>query len=178
MRARALAAALVAAMSIVVAPRVHAADLYGETYTPPAETDDYDEGPYAACDQDPCDEEAPLPESYSDYEDAPYGYEGSLKDGLPPPPRPRYGERRDHAERVCLPRSEIKRRLHSEGWTDLRPIDRDGPIVGVRARRSYSGRQFVLDVDRCTGDIVYARPAALRTFGAYERPRWGDGAPY
>jgi hypothetical protein len=194
MSARALAATLVAAMTFVAAPHVRAADLYGENYNPPADTGEYDEGPppasysdRGACDdRGPCDE-GPPPARYSDrgaYDGEPEPYEyrgGSIKDGYPapvPPPAARYDEGRYRIEAACIPRWQIKRRLRDEGWVDLWPLERGGPVVSVKARRAQSGRMFVLDVDRCTGEIVHARPQFLRTFGAYDPPRWRDRRPY
>lgn len=185
MSARALAATLLAAMTFVAAPHVRAADLYGENYNPPADTGEYDEGPVGACDdRGPCDE-GPPPARYSDRgaydgEPAPDEYRGgSIKDGYPEPvPPPRYGEGRYRAETACVPRWQIKRRLRDEGWVDLWPVDREGPIGSLKARRIHSGRMFVLDIDKCTGEIVHARPQFLRTYGAYDPPRWRDRRPY
>lgn len=188
MPARALAAAVVAAMTFVAAQEVRAADLYGENYNPPPDSGEYyDEGPAGACDdRGRCDEALPS-RRYSDrgaysYERDDDGYRGgSVKDGYPvpvSPPAPRYREGNYRAEASCLPRWQIKRRLREDGWVDLRPIDRDGPIVSVKARRVQSGRMFTLDIDRCTGEIVHARREFLRTFGAYDPPRWYDRRPY
>ena len=40
-------------------------------------------------------------------------------------------------------------------------------LLVLRARRVESGRVFTLRVDRCSGEIVDARPHHLRAFGAY-----------
>jgi hypothetical protein len=169
-------------MTIVAAQEVRAADLYGDNYNPPPDNGEYyDEGPAGACDdRGPCDEVAPSRRTYSYERRDEYEYrEGSLKDGYaPPPPEPRYREGNYRAETTCAPRWQIKRRLRDEGWVDLWPIDREGPVGSLKARRVQSGRLFVLDIDKCTGEIVHARPQFLRTFGAYEPPRWRDHRPY
>jgi hypothetical protein len=56
----------------------------------------------------------------------------------------------------CLARDDIRRRLSSEGWRDFRDVELRGDIVRVEARRR--GESYVLKVDRCTGDVVGARP--------------------
>jgi hypothetical protein len=77
-----------------------------------------------------------------------------------------------------MSRWQIRSRLRGEGWVDLRPLDREGPSTLVRARRVDTGRVFTLRVDRCSGEIVDARPYYLRALGAYVPRRWERPYPY
>ncbi len=184
-----LMSACILAAALPLSRPAAAADLDGEGYVEPP----YDEGAYGDADYD--DErapprhdrygEAPAPDRYGDaYADREYeGREslpGSIKDGYPvpmPPPRaeappPRYAERPPlRAERyACLDRWQIARRLRREGWTDIRPMGGDGDIVRIRANRFDSSSAFRLRVDRCSGEVLAARPLA-RHF-AYRDWRW------
>jgi hypothetical protein len=163
-----------------------AADLYGEDYSegaPPSDgldyyadddnntspQDQYDQGRYS---------EAPPPDRYEEPYDRGAEPRGSIKDGYPVPVQPpaRYSEPQPRHDRyACLDRWQIKRELRREGWTDLRPVGDDGQRVGVRARRIDSGRVFVLRVDRCSGEVLAARPEYLRTFAFRDRERYWPG---
>ncbi len=182
MRASFITASLMTALVLAASPfsfsrAASAADLYGEDYSegvPPtdgpeyyddedAAPQDYDRGRYS---------EAPPPDRYQQ----PYrrGIEpppGSIKDGypVPMPPPERYSESPRRERYACLDRWQIKRELRREGWTDLRPLGGDGERVRVRARRIDSGRVFTLRVDRCSGDVLAARPEYLRTFAFRDR---------
>jgi len=70
----------------------------------------------------------------------------------------------------CVPRRVARRRLIRNGWDDFRDLQVRGRIVLVRAR-SPSGRPFDLTIDRCSGDIVDARPLRSRIYDefAYDR---------
>jgi hypothetical protein len=68
--------------------------------------------------------------------------------------------------RGCVPREEIKDRLLRSGWHDFHDGDVRGEVATVRARRP-SGRLFDLVIDRCSGEIVDARPLEPRRFGPY-----------
>jgi hypothetical protein len=101
---------------------------------------------------------------YRDDDDDNYG---------PPPRRYAYPDRGPSFARHCVPRAEIKHRLLREGWHDFHDPDLRGDLANVRARRP-SGRLFELTVDRCTGEIVDARPLGPRPFlgpYAYGPPR-------
>jgi len=110
--------------------------------------------------------------------DRDYRFRGSTRDGYPAPVPPRFTERPYGPDGGCVPRWQIRHRLRAEGWTDFRPLERAGEIATVRARRQDTGREFTLEVDRCSGAIVHARPCYLRTFGAYEPRPWRYRAPY
>ena len=150
-----LRAGLLAAIMCVAAAQASAADLYGETYDP--REDQYvDEEPYP-----------PAPYVYRPrdlYDDPPIRY----TDRHAP-----YAQGHDHSYRhgydqragACLPRWQVRKLLRSEGWVDIQPLDRDRRIVTLRARREETGRMFLLRVDRCSGEVVRARPDYLRSFG-------------
>lgn len=71
----------------------------------------------------------------------------------------------------CTPREIIRERLVDQGWRDFHNADPRGAYVVVEARRP-SGRAFHLRIDRCTGDIVLARPLEPRH--RYWRSRWDE----
>lgn len=179
-----LTAAVVLAAALPLSRAATAGDLYAE---PPYDTA-YDERGYG--DRHSRYGEARPAERY----DAPYDdvddepLPGSIKDGYPvpqpppaasaPPPPPRYAERpavrveRYERERyvACLERWQIRRELRREGWRDVRPMGGDGNIVHMRARRAGSGRPFDLRVDRCSGEVLAARPHHYGV--AYRDWRW------
>ena len=69
----------------------------------------------------------------------------------------RYHDRWHSGRYGCLYPYEIRRSLRGRGWFNVRPLDvRRGAVV-VKASRP-NGRRFRLRVDRCTGDIIKARP--------------------
>ena len=70
-----------------------------------------------------------------------------------PPYPPRYADRGG----PCVPREVVRDRLLSEGWGDFRDFEPRGRVVLVQARRP-SGRLFDLAIDRCSGEVVDARP--------------------
>jgi hypothetical protein len=150
-----------------------AADLEGEDYAEaPYYDDDYSGAPPDG------DRGHAYREGYDDAEPAP----GSIKDGYPvpmPPPRasappPRYADRppprREHY--ACLEPWQIKRQLRGEGWSGIRPMGGDGSIVHIRARRFDSSSVFHLRVDRCSGEVIAARPHVHHY--AYRDWRWDD----
>lgn len=179
-----LTACTMAASTFVAAP-ARAADLYGESYVEPPYDDEpgYADNGYGAPDEgdDRYDTAEPMP--------------GSIKDGypvsMPAPgygkvPAPRYGEERGRErvyERVerrvqrverrpaCLARWEIRRRLADQGWGDIRPMGGGDGIVRMSARRFDSSSRFRLRVDRCSGEVLAARPDHTRHF-AYGDGRW------
>lgn len=154
------------AAAVLTFPRAaSAADLYGDGYAAQTYDDAYDTG------DDGYDMGARRP--------------GSIKDGYPvpvPPPEagappPRYAERppvrvERYTERydVCLERWEVRSELRRQGWSDVRPMGGDGSIVHIRARRYDSRRPFDLRVDRCSGEVLAARPAHRGV--AYRDWRW------
>ena len=83
-----------------------------------------------------------------------------------PPRRQVYGFRGPGYADRCVPRFEIKHRLLRQGWSDFHDPDLRGDLASVRARRP-SGRLFDLTIDRCSGEIVSARPLEPRPYGPY-----------
>ena len=186
MRASIITGCLMTVFAVAVASpisRASAADLNGEGYVAPP----YDEG-YSG-DTYTDDDRYDAPGRYSDappaddgrYRDRYSGrgdgepMSGSIKDGYPvpmppprasaPPPEPYYAERRPaRVERygACLDRWEIKQRLRREGWTALQPVGGGEGIVRFYARRFDSSSDFRLRVDRCSGDVIAARPDTRR----------------
>jgi hypothetical protein len=178
------------ALAAPMAP-ARAADLDGDRYAQPYEEEEgYVEEGYDSDGPPPGRySEAPPPDTYSrDVPDRP----GSIKDGYPVPvPAPRAAtERWEKVERVerverydpppprvrgpryaaCLETWQVRRELRHRGWTDIRPMGGDGSIVHVRARRFDSSSVFGLRVDRCSGEVLAARPYHLRSFAYGERP--------
>jgi hypothetical protein len=116
---------------------------------------------------------------------------GSIKDGYPVPvPAPGYSDNRRQervqervyerverrvdrrARHACLERWEIRRRLADQGWAGIRPMGGADGIVNITARRFDSSSRFLLRVDRCSGEVLAARPDRyLRSF-AYRDNRW------
>jgi hypothetical protein len=115
-------------------------------------------------------------------------YEDEERTYREPAPAPKYGYRdededdlfgpRRYAEdyrygRGCVPRYEIKRNLIRDGWHDFHALELRPGTASVRARRP-NGKLFELRVDRCTGDVVDARPVDRFVPGpyAYGPRRW------
>ena len=59
-------------------------------------------------------------------------------------------------------------RLRAAGWSDFHDLTLDGEIAIVAARRP-SGRLFELEVHRCSGEVVNARPQRSQ---AHDRRRY------
>jgi hypothetical protein len=70
------------------------------------------------------------------------------------PPRPHH---RPTAGDGCISHHEIRRALVNEGWRDFQDLELRGDVAKVEARRP-DGRSYALKVDRCSGEIVHARP--------------------
>lgn len=76
-------------------------------------------------------------------------------------------------EERCVPRRVARWRLREDGWRGIRLLRARRGVFLTRAR-SPSGRLFKLTLDRCTGDILDARPLRARYYDefAYNRPEW------
>ncbi|MCB1505713.1 MAG: hypothetical protein KDJ47_12115 [Hyphomicrobiaceae bacterium] len=81
---------------------------------------------------------------------------------------PRYSERYDSR---CAPRRLVHDRLRAAGWREFEAAQPRGPYVVVDARRR-SGRLFRLRIDRCTGEVVVAKP--LEPPRRYVRDDWRE----
>jgi len=143
---------LAAAAWLAGAPVAPAADLYGydesyrrgSPYEDPRYSDIYKQ---------------PVPPRYA----APYGPPRTPGGYLEPFSGPRYGEGRPYPDYSyyndgCVPRHEVKNRLLGQGWHAFTDLELRGEVAFVRARRP-NGRIFELQVDRCSGAIIEARPA-------------------
>jgi hypothetical protein len=84
-----------------------------------------------------------------------------------------FGRRDDgHGERYaqkpgCTPKEVVQRELERDGWRgfhDAHAIDRN--VGTVKARRP-SGRLFELRVERCSGEVLSARPLEPLGYGPY-----------
>src|SRR5262245_24130663 len=182
MTARLFVAVAIAALTFAGAGSAGAADLYGDNYYPPQDAPYYGEGereyserydgsPGRYEDDHDRDRYSEREESYD------YQYRGSTKDGGAYVPPSRFAYRDYGRSGPCVGRWQIRSRLHDEGWVNIRPLDRQGETALLRARRADSGRVFTLRVDRCSGEVVDARPHFLRTFGAYAPRPWERGRP-
>ncbi len=161
-----LAAVLVAALQLTGASVSSAADLYGgppdgdprysDIYRqPPARYDDR-YPPYAN------------KQAYVEEDDDDNGYDD----------QPRYVERYDRGEYLrpmnpprfqgeyawsgyerpgCVPGGEIRRELIRDGWSGFHDAELRGRSALVTARRP-NGEFYRLKVNRCTGEVVRARP--------------------
>jgi hypothetical protein len=170
------AAVLSAAAVASAVPAVRAADIgdtppdrrYGSAYDDPRYADLYGEEPTAP--------PRPEPRYVERYDHVPIPREPIYRDDgrfdryerydrVPPP-------RGYAAGPACLGKDEVRYRLEREGWLDFHaPHIEDARVAWVRARRP-SGRVFQLQVDRCSGEVISARPVEPR-YGAYQ-----DRVPY
>lgn len=76
---------------------------------------------------------------------------------------------REGRHNTCVPREEIKDKLRAEGWSDFHDLTLDGAFAIVSARRP-SGRLFELEVHRCSGEVVNARPQRSQAYGRRRDP--------
>ncbi len=130
----------------LVSTGVKAADLYDDPPPGPRHSGGaYDDPRYADIYR--------YPDRYPNRPTPPASIYGDRDDAYSPPPR------RNAYRGECVPRHVIRDRLIRDGWNDFALGEFYGNVATVQARRP-SGRPFVLTVDRCTGDIVDARPAA------------------
>ena len=178
MRGWVLAAGLLA---VAAATGAQAADLY-DGPPPDRYGSAYDDPRYADIYRYPVPPPryaAPPPRAFERYAEPPIPRERVYREDdryepkyLPGPRRHSYAEPpRGYADR-CLPREVVKERLLRSGWHDFHDGDVRGDIATVRARRP-SGRLFDLVIDRCSGEIVDARPLEARRIGPY-----AEGSPY
>jgi hypothetical protein len=169
MRSLVLAAGLAVAMSTGAA---FAADLDDDGPPPYRRGSAYDDPRYSDIYRYP---DRPPPPAYVAPRPPAAVYRDEDDDYGPPPRRYPGAGYAAH----CVPRAEIKHRLLSEGWRDFHDPDLRGDLASVRARRP-SGRLFDLTIDRCTGQIVNARPLEPRPYGPYASRFYGPyayGAP-
>lgn len=91
-----------------------------------------------------------------------------------PPPR-RLADEYAPREDGCVPRRAIRDHLVTDGWSGFHDLEIRGRSAHIRARRP-DGRLYALKLDRCSGQIVRARPVddyALRLpRGPWHRDNW------
>jgi hypothetical protein len=73
----------------------------------------------------------------------------------------------------CAPRREVLRNLTEQGWSDFQEPELRGEAAIVRARRP-SGHIFELRIDRCSGEVIEARPLG----GDQRHYSWRDRPGY
>ena len=151
-------------------------------------------------------DEGPPPDRYGAYEDPRYADMYARPQPppayVPPPPRYAppvppgyvhrdYGDDYDHNDyrdrqayappsaygRGCAPHEAIKDRLVREGWHQFRDVEERGEFATIVARRP-DGRPFALTLDRCSGEIVNARPLGENGQFAYGPPPRYRDRPY
>lgn len=188
-----LAAGLLAA---AVAPQAMAADLDDGGPPPPPgwKEGGWKDGAYGY----PPKSIAPPPSYYDDDDDGPpqakkYSYEygpphgKKYQDDDDGPPSSKYSDLPPH-KGSCVRSEHVRDRLTGMGWRDFHSGKAVSPTtVTLRARRP-SGRLFELRLDRCSGEILVARPLELRPLRPYDYkgpdrpPQWGPyghgGNPY
>lgn len=190
MLSRSILLSLVAAAGVAAAAPASAADLNGYSYKPYKSGSPYDDPRYA----DPYGDEEPRYDTRryrGSYKDDPVPYvEREPLPPSPPVPRNRYGylepmpapppppvyvepRYRRHAEPACAPRQVVMDRLRSEGWHDFHGVELREDAVIVEARQ-HNGRVFRLKVDRCTGEVLRARPVD-HIAGGYGPGGYGPG---
>lgn len=179
-RAPALLASSLLAITLAagVAPQASAADLsgsseYGSPYDDPRYADIYRHPPprsevYRDSYKD---DDAPRrhaeDDDYDDEDAPPRRHAGRDREYLPPMrSERRYSERRTDE---CVPRQAIRDRLQADGWRDFQDVTIDGEVAILSARRP-SGRLFELEIHRCSGEIVEARPQRSHAQGRRRFP--------
>jgi hypothetical protein len=165
------AAPLAAAAWVASAGLASAADLYSPYAEPYRQGSPYEDPRYGDIYRQPgpAPYAAPYREPYGS--PRPPGY-------LEPFSSPRFGggpTYPDHSyyNNGCVPRQEVKDRLLRQGWHAFTDLELRGEVAFVRARRP-NGRTFELQVDRCSGNVIEARPADAYP-GAFA---WGPRGGY
>jgi hypothetical protein len=154
---RLLAASVMAAAQFAGASAVPAADLY-RPYDPLRPGSPYDDPRYGDVYRQPPAPYAEPPSHQPNH--PPFGDLDRREYPEPMPYPPRFSgsfSRYPRQGHPCLQRHEIRRQLMELGWSDFHDVDLRREVARLRARRP-SGRLYDLDVDRCTGEVVYARP--------------------
>jgi hypothetical protein len=171
---RTLAAALTAAVALGGATAASAADLYSDNGSVKDRYGAYEDPRYADVYRHP-EPPPPEPRYYRYSEKPPIPREPVYRDDYyRPHAPPRYAEAHPYQpphRRACLSRQEAGNVLLRDGWRDFHEADViDNSTAVVKARRP-DGRMFALRVDRCTGEIVNARPLGEGPYAGGPR-RW------
>lgn len=170
MSTRALGASLIAALCLAGPPSASAADLSGDPYDDPRYAEIYQDAPPPRSERyvQRYEERTVERERYGRDDHGDRGDNGNHDD---------HGDRGDDGDHSrfaddryngggrgdrygngrCVPRHLIRRELQSDGWCDFERLEIRNDYIVIQASRP-SGRRFDLKIDRCTGDIVRARP--------------------
>jgi hypothetical protein len=178
--ATALAAVLALGTLAAGTHRASAADLYNEDAPPPRSGSAYEDPRYADLyGYGP--RPRPRIEEYRPYDNVPVPRERVYRDderGPGPGGRPYAGDRFEpgrSARAACPTKDEISRALERDGWSGFHnPQVLDRETATIDAQRP-NGRPFRLEVDRCTGDILAARPLDQRYGGGDRFGPYADG---
>lgn len=127
---------------------------------------------------------APPPRRYSYDDHPPVPREPVYRDryAYAPPPREGYADRwsydRRPQGRACLSREAAREAIERQGWSDFHDVQVvDHGTAYVKARRP-SGRLFELQIDRCSGEVVNARPLEPRYRPYADRGEWRPPRAY
>ena len=178
-----LAAAFVALVHMTGIPAANAADVFRPYESTEAPDDRYP--PYQGGrahvdngDYDDDDNDAPRYAERDDYQPYAGGKDWDRRGEYlrPMPPPTRFVERYDaprYSGPQCAPRHEIRRELIRDGWSEFEEVELRDRVAVVTARRP-NGEAYRLKIDRCSGQIVAAKPLrsthdsyAWRRRGAY-----------
>ncbi len=163
MLTRVAGASLIAALFLAGAPVASAADLSGDPYDDPRYADIYRDSPPPRSEHyvqryEERYEERSHNDRRDDYDDRSRYSDGRYDNG------DRDDGRYDRDR--CVPRHLIRRELQADGWSDFERLEIRNDYVVVQASRP-SGRRFDLKIDRCTGNVVRARPLEGRYYNRY-----------
>jgi hypothetical protein len=173
MSARLAAASAVAASFLALVQPAVSADLYAPPHGGAGYDDRYGDA-YG-------DAYGEVPRDYRRYGesenyDPPYRPRTSFRGGYgyEPPYEARYDARVrvTRFEDDCVPHQIVRERLRADGWDEFQNVEPRGRVVLLQARRP-SGRVFDLTVEKCSGEVVDARPlSGARFFAHGERRFW------
>lgn len=175
---RAFVAAAAGLLALALQPNAaRATDLYNDDPPPPRYGNAYEDPRYADL-YGHTPKPRPRVESYRPYDPAPIPRERVYRDDERAPHDRRYAEYdrdvpRRSARAGCPSKNEISRMLEGDGWSGFnnpQVLDRD--TATIDARRP-NGRPYRLHVDRCTGEILTARPMDGQRYGTAPSDRYG-----
>ncbi len=160
-----LAAAFVALVHMTGIPAANAADVFRPYESSEAPDDRFPpyNGGRAHVDTDDYDDDDNDAPRYAERDDdQPYaGKDWDRRGEYLRPMRPptRFVERYDQPRYApeCAPRREVRRQLIRDGWSDFAEVELRDQVAVVTARRP-NGEAYRLKIDRCSGQIVDAKP--------------------
>jgi len=72
----------------------------------------------------------------------------------------RYGHAKSY--HACLRPRQMRRLLRRTGWHRLGAFDRQNGVICLKASSRDDGRRYLLELDRCTGELLSAKPVNAR----------------